>query len=262
MSFDWFTLVAQLVNFGLLLLLLRLFLYKPVLGVMQKREERLAAAWQEAEAATNAAAEAAAEHRRATGELSRQRQERLALITQEAAELRRSRLAEVELAVTQEHERRLDALASNQQRVAASLTANSARLLLDELRATLADLADAELEEHALARFLQELATLPTASLAELRAGAAQETPVLTTAFELTPELQAQVGAACAELLGAGVTPRFMVEPQLLFGAELTVGALRVEFSGRQRTAALASAFEAALREAATAPAAREQRAY
>ena len=42
MLLDWFTIIAQIVNFFVLIALLRLFLYKPIVTAMQQRKERLA----------------------------------------------------------------------------------------------------------------------------------------------------------------------------------------------------------------------------
>ena len=55
MTFDLFTLVAQIVNFVVLLVLLRVFLYGPVRRVMQRREQRIA---EDREAARRAREEA------------------------------------------------------------------------------------------------------------------------------------------------------------------------------------------------------------
>ncbi|WP_415717343.1 ATPase [Maridesulfovibrio sp.] len=42
MLLDWFTVLAQILNFFVLLILLRLFLYKPITKAMQERKERIA----------------------------------------------------------------------------------------------------------------------------------------------------------------------------------------------------------------------------
>ena len=42
MLIDWFTIIAQIINFVVLLLLLRRFLYRPILNAMQERERKVA----------------------------------------------------------------------------------------------------------------------------------------------------------------------------------------------------------------------------
>ncbi len=43
MQIDWFTLFAQIVNFLIVVVLLRRFLYKPILQAMAEREAKIAA---------------------------------------------------------------------------------------------------------------------------------------------------------------------------------------------------------------------------
>src|SRR5580700_2283763 len=49
MLIDWFTVAAQVVNFLILVWLLKRFLYKPVLAAIDEREKRIATQLQDAE---------------------------------------------------------------------------------------------------------------------------------------------------------------------------------------------------------------------
>lgn len=55
---EWSLLLSQLVNFGILLFLLRMFLYQPVLNMLAQRKERIAQSMRDAERVTAAAREA------------------------------------------------------------------------------------------------------------------------------------------------------------------------------------------------------------
>ena len=55
MLINWFTVAAQVVNFLILLYLLKRFLYRPILGAMEERERRIASAMEEATKAEEAA---------------------------------------------------------------------------------------------------------------------------------------------------------------------------------------------------------------
>src|ERR1700685_4022377 len=50
MPIDWFTVIAQLINFLILVYLLKRFLYKPILHAIDEREKGIAAQLAEAEA--------------------------------------------------------------------------------------------------------------------------------------------------------------------------------------------------------------------
>lgn len=60
-------LLSQIVNFLLIMIILRLFLYGPVLAMLDKRKERVANSMKDAERASGAAAEAQKEKRRDHG---------------------------------------------------------------------------------------------------------------------------------------------------------------------------------------------------
>jgi F-type H+-transporting ATPase subunit b len=49
MLFDWFTFIAQIINFVILVYLLWRFLYKPITKTMGKRQEELEDRWQKAQ---------------------------------------------------------------------------------------------------------------------------------------------------------------------------------------------------------------------
>ena len=50
MLIDWFTVIAQVINFLVLVVLLKRFLYKPILDAIDQREKRIASALAEADA--------------------------------------------------------------------------------------------------------------------------------------------------------------------------------------------------------------------
>ncbi len=49
MKIDWFTLIAQVINFLILVWLLRRFLYKPILKAVDEREKKIASQLKDAE---------------------------------------------------------------------------------------------------------------------------------------------------------------------------------------------------------------------
>ena len=69
---NWKLLLAQAVNFGLLLTVLTYFLYKPVLKIIDERREKVAEGVRKAEAATRRLQEAKTEGEGMVGEAARQ----------------------------------------------------------------------------------------------------------------------------------------------------------------------------------------------
>lgn len=263
MAFDWFTFTAQLINFVLLLVLLRVFLYRPVLSIMDEREKRLSGIWYEAERARDEAqteSERLAHERR---ELEAGRLARLRAIEDEADELLNRRLAEVEAEAAASRRHHQVIAEESRQQTVEWLRERSARLLVDELRSSLLELADSDLERRTIDVFSTRMRNLDAQQLSELRSAASTRELIVTTAFVLSESERAEVTALVNEILGtrARVQPDFRQGDRLLFGIELTVGAVRVSATGSQRMESLAAEFSRALAQLAAQQDSRVSRA-
>ena len=51
MLINWFTVIAQIINFLVLVFLLQRFLYKPIMQTIKKRQKMIDARWKDAEIA-------------------------------------------------------------------------------------------------------------------------------------------------------------------------------------------------------------------
>ncbi len=246
MTVDWLTLVAQLFNFALLLVLLRIFLYRPVLAIMDEREAlatsvldeaRTLQAEAEAErvalaAERDAAASERAARREALGvELEQLRRERVDAVTREAAALRTATAEALEQEVDRTTDRLRTGLSS---------------IVLEEVRQTLTWLAGAELEQQAVSRFLSRLGELPEAQRTELKAAAAEGAVRLTTAQPLADGMRDVVRRVVADVLGA-TDVDFRTDEALMVGALLETGGLRLDGSAAARLETLSERFADAL---------------
>lgn len=249
MELDWFSLIAQLVNFAVLVVLLRVFLYGPIRRVMREREAQIRDTRAEAEALRDEARAEAAALRRERAELEQARRERLADIEREAEALRERRRETVESEGRELRAALADALRRDQSQVFELLRRRNASLLLDALRSALAGLADASLEQQALAVFRRRLAGLDAATRAELRTAARSAPVVVATAFEPNDEVRSELEDVVRELTDASARPRHTVDERLLFGVTLSVGGIRVDGSAGGHLETLEGAFDAALRD-------------
>jgi len=248
-TFDPFTLVAQIVNFVILLALLRVFLYRPVQRTMQARERRIAqeqASAEEARREARAEAEALRHERKA---LERQRRERLEAIEEEAESLRERRIGEVEKEAQEARGAHADALRRDLREARERLRRRSAELLVDELRRALSELADAGLERQAIRVFRQRLAEVEPDTVGALRGRLEGSPAVIATAFEPSEEAREEATAAVREALDRDVDPSFEVDPELRMGVALRIGGLEVGWSAQGWVDELESTFDDVVRE-------------
>ncbi|MEF8794664.1 F0F1 ATP synthase subunit B family protein [Thiohalorhabdus sp.] len=244
MTIDWLTVVAQVVNFLVLVFLLQHFLYHPVVNAMARREERIANEVTEAERREAAADREAGRFREMQRALDEERTKRLEAADREAEQRRQELLDQARKEVRQAREQWHDDLAREQAELERSVRRTTARAVARIARRVLADLADAELEGRIIERFLQRLDVLGSETARGLR-----EAPGLTvrTAFPLGAEQADNLRRELGQCLGGDVDPAFDESDAILCGIELTGGGHKVAWSVDEYLAELGDALEGTL---------------
>jgi F-type H+-transporting ATPase subunit b len=241
MLIDWFTFFAQVLNFLVLVWLLKRFLYKPILNAIDEREKKIAARMGEAEAAEAQAREERAEFSRKSAELDRQRDDLLGKAREEA-DAERRRLVE-------EAHREADALAAKrrkgfkkeQQDLSLEIIRRTGEEVFAIARKALRDLASASLEERMCEAFLLRLRGLSDEEKG-LLASALSNSPRpvrVRSAFELPPEQRSAVEKAVREILATEAPVRFETSPDLIGGIELSTDGHKVAWSVEEYLASM-----------------------
>jgi len=232
MGLDWTTFFLEIVNFLVLVWILKRFLYRPVLAVLAERRSRVEQSLVEAREAETRA-----------GALKSQFESRLADWEQEKAAARERLEAELAL----ERERHLESLAQalNEERErSAAQDAHRQEVLRRELVAEagtearqfasrmLSSVAGPEIEARLVDLFIAELGSLPEERLGALRAGQnGHAHGVFTTAWPLADERRRRLEHAVEQRLGLRGAFEFAQDSALLAGVRLTLGAWQLDFS-------------------------------
>lgn len=101
LGIEWTLLLAQLVNFIILLVLLRMFLYQPVLNMLEQRRTRIAESMKDAERVNAAAREAEQEKAKVIDAARREAQEIRAQATRDAEKIGQEVRARAETEATE-----------------------------------------------------------------------------------------------------------------------------------------------------------------
>jgi F-type H+-transporting ATPase subunit b len=250
---DWFTVGAQIVNFLVLLALLKRFLYVPIIRNMDRREERIAAGFAEAEATLNSARAREEECRRLRQELEEARGDRLRE-AEEEAEARHRELLEV--ARTEVGELRtawLGALRREEEEFFRELKKRIGAEVLHIARKSLADLADADLELRLVKSFARRFASLEEDEHEQIVAAARNDGLTVRSPFTLPEDLRRNLVAELCHVLGYEVDVSFIADPDMPLGIELAVGGLKVSWGVdeyfNELQQAIAALYEAQLAE-------------
>jgi F-type H+-transporting ATPase subunit b len=188
MLIDWFTVGAQVINFLVLVWLLKRFLYRPILDAIDAREQRIAAELADADAKR-----AEARQERETFQHKNQAfdEQRAALLAQatDAAKAERERLLdEARQAADALRAKRQEALRQEADQLNQALRRRTQQEVFAIARKTLSDLAGASLEERLVAVFIERLRAMDGEAQAVLaEALKTASAPVrVRSAFELS----------------------------------------------------------------------------
>jgi F-type H+-transporting ATPase subunit b len=251
---DWFTVIAQIVNFLVLVVLLKYFLYDRIIHAMDEREARIAAQLQEAEARQAAAEREALAYRQQRQEIEEQRAELLAQAKAEADTqrdvLQDKARREVEAMQAGWHQ----ALRRQQAAFRQELRQRASQHVYTTARRALRDLANADVEAQMLAAFLDRLQNLDGQdwqAMAEALQASAQPLAV-ASAFDLPPQARQRLLEVLRRHLGP-LDVRFATVPEVICGIEMKFDGYKLAWNLERYLAMLedsvASAFAEELHE-------------
>jgi F-type H+-transporting ATPase subunit b len=238
---DWFTLVAEIINFLILVVLLKYFLYDRIINVVDERETKIATRFKEAEQQQEEARQEAEAHQAKQQQLVAQREELLAKAKEEAAARRKELLEQARREVDETQNQWRQALQREQDAFFQELRRRTAQQTYALARQALADLAGAGLEERLVNRFVERLEHLDEEQRAEI-ATTIQESDqalVISTAFELPPHIRQDLLAALRQQFGDGLEGQFKTSPDLISGIELKANGHKLAWSLDNYLAAL-----------------------
>jgi F-type H+-transporting ATPase subunit b len=230
---EWFTVIAQIINFLILLFLMRRFLYKPILNMMDERERHITLRLREAEESIKEADEAATEYQDLKSELEGNRESLLQSARQEAEEKRLSLLREARQEVERAQAAWNRAVRQEKEALVQELNQRASRQMIEMTRRALADLADKDLEEHIISVFLNRLKDLDENERLDIARTLQNDTEelLIRTAFDLTPEQQENIRSGIKQAAGKDGDLRFVIEPGLLGGIELKTRDRKISWS-------------------------------
>jgi len=225
---DWLTVGAQLVNFLLIVYLLKRLLYRPVLDAMSRRERRVADRLREAEARERDAEASSRQFQKQSSDLER---DKARLLEQARADADKERRAQLEQARADVDEQRARWRAQLEQEWADAqdrFRIVLAGAITDAARRALADLADADLETAMARAFRRHLAEVSADDRRAL--GSTQDVAEIATAFEPGPDLKREIADAVREAFGPRDV-RFVRAASVIGGIEVRVGGWQLSWT-------------------------------
>jgi F-type H+-transporting ATPase subunit b len=237
-------------NFLILVWLMKRFLYQPILDAIDAREQRIAAELADAAAKQAEAQQERDAFQRKNAEFDQQRALLLNQAT-DAARAERERLLDearqVALALRTQQQ---DALRNEARHLHQALRHRTQQEVFAIARQALTDLAGTRLEERMVEVFAGRLRDLDEAEKQRLTSAlkASLNPVIVRTTFDLLPAQRISTETAIKATLGAETPVQFRTAPDLISGIELTTNGQKVAWSIADYVASLEKGVEELLK--------------
>lgn len=233
MLIDWFTVGAQLLNFLVLVWLMKRFLYKPILHAIDAREKKIEAELADADAKKQAAIQEQVEFKKKNEEFDKERATILRQAKDEAKAEGQRLLDEARQASVALSEKMQVARQNDAHRLNEAINRRAQKQVFAIARQVLTDLAGASLEDQMIDLFIQRLehVTAETKALLNQAFKDNSQAATLHSSIDLSAAQHTRIERSLAEFFAAPITLKFATAPDLVGGIELSANGQRVGWS-------------------------------
>lgn len=241
MTIDWFTFTAQILNFLVLVWLMKRFLYGPIIAAMDSREANIAARWNDAEKTQKSAELQQSDFERRTRELQEEREAVLSALHRDVEAWRSEHMQQAKQEVEVARDAWHRSLQRDKQTLIAELQLDSAKHATDVARHLLTKLADTSVETQMVTRFLKELESSGDQLqkiLEQQKAGSCLD---VVTSHPLNSSDCDRIRMAIQQAGNADLELDFQQSPELICGIELRAGGNKFSWTIQDSIAELES---------------------
>ena len=228
MQIDWTTFLLEILNFLVLVWLLKRFFYKPVLAVLDKRRATIEAETSEAARLKEEADALVSQYQARMRDWEQEREKLRHDLDGEIASEREKRMAALKKSLSEEADAARVRETKTRTDREASIAASARGEAFSAVGALLTRLASPCLTSTIVAVFLEDLASLGEAERRELEQAVAHLAPEhkveVASAHPLSTAEQASVATALGKAVGHEVNTSFKLEPDLLAGMQVSAG--------------------------------------
>ena len=233
MLIDWFTVGAQVVNFVILVWLMKHFLYKPILNAIDAREKRIASELADANAKKAEAEKERADFENKNKAFDDQRSALLSKATGDAKDEGAQLLDKARKDADSLRDTQAATLQNDHAKMRSQITRMATEEVFGIARKALSDLATVSLEERMGEVFTRRVHQMNGKDKELLAAAlkASSEPAVVRSAFAMPAEQQAAIQNAFNETFSAVVRIRFETTKEAICGIELSANGQKVGWS-------------------------------
>jgi len=231
MEINWFTVIAQLINFLILVWLLKRFLYKPILNAVHEREKKIADQLKDAEDKKAAAQQEKEEFKKKNEEFDQQKKGVMDAVVAEAASQKNQLIDGAKTEAQELIAKMTKAVKEAQENDNKLLAQNTQKQVFDITRKALESIASVNIEEHSARTFIEHLTALQEEEKQQFIDAFKANPIVVKSAFELSTTQRDELTAAISNVIDTKVTLEFITAPEIISGIELSTKGFKLAWS-------------------------------
>ncbi len=227
MELNWSTFLLEIINFLVLVWILKHFLYKPVLDIIARRRTEIEKRLADANTLNENAEHLKQQYEERLSHWERERQIAREDMAQKLEAERTAKLAELQITLEQERKKARVAEARHQVDVQHKMEETALLQGASFAARLLEHGAGPETERRLVELVIEELKQLPAERITTLRNGYGTSPTAITiaSAFPLPGEQREQLKQAVAIISSPNIPQRFEQNPDLVAGIHITIGA-------------------------------------
>lgn len=233
MQISWFTVIAQMINFLILVWLLKKFLYTPVLKMIDEREKTIADRFNKADIAVKQAKEEREKFEVKNSEFDAQKQELLEKAKSDAQKEKQKILDKARVDQLELKKKLGESFNSEKQSLKKKLSRAIRGETFEITKKIIEDLADITIEKQIINVFIERLDKLSEDEKKKIRSASGTKDMVISiqTAYKLREEQRKQIEEKLSSLIDRSVKFEYNVDAQLLGGVELIISDYKIGWS-------------------------------
>ena len=222
MLLDSFTIIAQIINFLILIYLLKRFLFNRIIQIMDEREKQITDRMQDAKTAKEAAQKELDEQQRIREELQEKWNEMLAQAKKDAQKKREELVKDARSKIDEEQKNWREAISKQRIAFLRDLRHLSCEQVCQMSRKVLADLAGEKLENQLIENFLIQLGKLSKKEKDDFTRFINKDEQKIwvDSSFKLARKEESEIRKILEEIIGDKVEINFKISPKLICGIE------------------------------------------
>lgn len=233
MKINWFTVLAQAINFVVLVWLLKKFLYQPILNAIDERENKITGQLKDADNKKAAAQKEKDDFKNKNAQFDLQKKTLLNKAVEDAS-IKKNEIIETAKAEANTLKADMEQAAmEKEQRDTSETNKKNQQQVFAITRKALAAMATVSLEEQLASTFVKRLqASTEDEKMSFSNAFKASLNGIMVqSGFKLAAKQQGEINDAVNEILGTKTALQFKTTPEIISGIELYTNGYKVSWS-------------------------------